>query len=33
MYKLTPSGRKMLASEVERYRQMTGAIARVMGMA
>jgi transcriptional regulator len=33
IYKLTPSGRKTLASEAARYRQMTGAIARVMGMA
>ena len=33
MYKLTPAGRKTLASETARYRQMTGAIARVMGMA
>ena len=32
-YKLTAAGRKTLASETERYRQMTGAIARVMGMA
>ena len=32
-YKLTPSGRKTLAAETARYRQMTGAIARVMGMA
>src|ERR1700678_2570113 len=33
IYKLTPAGRKTLASEAARYRQMTGAIARVMGMA
>jgi PadR family transcriptional regulator PadR len=32
-YKLTADGRKKLASETARYRQMTGAIARVMGMA
>ena len=32
-YKLTADGRKMLASETARYRKMTGAIARVMGMA
>ena len=32
-YSLTASGRKALASETERYLQMTGAIARVMGMA
>jgi PadR family transcriptional regulator PadR len=32
-YKLTPSGRKTLAAETTRYRQMTGAIARVMGIA
>jgi PadR family transcriptional regulator PadR len=32
-YKLTPGGRKTLAAETARYRQMTGAIARVMGMA
>jgi PadR family transcriptional regulator PadR len=32
-YRLTASGRKTLASETERYRQMTGAIARVMGLA
>ena len=32
-YKLTSNGRKTLASETSRYRQMTGAIARVMGMA
>ena len=29
-YKLTASGRKTLVSETSRYRQMTGAIARVM---
>ena len=32
-YTLTAAGRKMLASETARYRQMTGAIARVMGLA
>jgi transcriptional regulator len=32
-YRLTPTGRKALASETARYRRMTGAIARVMGMA
>ena len=32
-YKLTADGRKTLASETARYRQMTGAIARVMGIA
>src|ERR1017187_6659849 len=32
-YKLTASGRKTLASEAARYRQMTGAIARVMELA
>jgi PadR family transcriptional regulator PadR len=32
-YKLTADGRKKLAFETARYRQMTGAIARVMGMA
>ena len=32
-YKLTADGRKKLASETARYREMTGAIARVMGMA
>jgi PadR family transcriptional regulator PadR len=30
-YKLTPEGRKQLNAEKERYRQLTGAIARVMG--
>jgi transcriptional regulator len=30
-YKLTPEGRKQLNAEKERYRQITGAIARVMG--
>ncbi|MGH9659385.1 MAG: PadR family transcriptional regulator [Bryobacteraceae bacterium] len=32
-YKLTPQGRKRLAAERERYRRVTGAIARTMGMA
>jgi PadR family transcriptional regulator PadR len=32
-YKLTTEGRKTLAAETTRYRQMTGAIARVMGLA
>lgn len=32
-YKLTPKGRKQLNVETEKYRQMTGAIARVMGWA
>ena len=32
-YKLTASGRKALVSETSRYRQMTSAIARVMGIA
>jgi transcriptional regulator len=32
-YKLTPDGRKQLASETARYREMTAAIARVMGLA
>jgi transcriptional regulator len=32
-YKLTADGRKKLASETARYREMRGAIARVMGMA
>jgi transcriptional regulator len=32
-YKLTPSGRRKLAAETSRYRAMSGAIARVMGMA
>ena len=32
-YRLTPDGRKKLASETSRYREMTGAIARVMGLA
>jgi PadR family transcriptional regulator, regulatory protein PadR len=30
IYKITPSGRKQLAHETERYRQLTLAIARVM---
>ena len=32
-YKLTPDGRKKLASQTSRYREMTDAIARVMGFA
>lgn len=32
-YRLTPEGRKQLNVERERYRQFTGAIARVMGTA
>jgi transcriptional regulator len=32
-YELTPAGRKKLASETARYREMAGAIARVMGLA
>lgn len=32
-YKLTPDGRRKLASETARYREMSGAIARVLGMA
>jgi PadR family transcriptional regulator PadR len=32
-YKLTFDGRKQLNAEKERYRQLTGAIARVMGTA
>ena len=32
-YRLTPEGHKALEAETERYRYMTGAIARVMGMA
>jgi PadR family transcriptional regulator, regulatory protein PadR len=31
-YKLTADGRKALAAETAKYRQMTGAIARVMGL-
>jgi PadR family transcriptional regulator, regulatory protein PadR len=30
-YKLTPEGRKQLNAETDRYRQVIGAIARVMG--
>lgn len=33
VYKLTPAGRKALTAETSRYRRMTGAIARVMGIA
>ena len=32
-YKLTPAGRKQLTGETQRYRQVTEAIARVMGTA
>ena len=32
-YKLTPDGRKHLAGESARYRQLTGAVARIMGFA
>jgi transcriptional regulator len=32
IYRLTPSGRKQLAHDTQRYRQLTLAIARVMGM-
>jgi PadR family transcriptional regulator PadR len=32
-YTLTPDGRKRLSAETERYKEMTGAIARVMGIA
>jgi len=32
-YKLTPEGRKHLAGEAARYRQVTGAVARIMGFA
>jgi PadR family transcriptional regulator PadR len=32
-YTLTAAGRKQLAAETARYRQMSGAIARVMGLA
>jgi len=32
-YTLTPAGRRQLNGETERYRQLTGAIARVMGTA
>ena len=32
-YKLTPDGRKHLAGESARYRQVTGAVARIMGFA
>ena len=32
-YKLTPAGRKRLSVETERYKQMAGAIARVIGIA
>jgi PadR family transcriptional regulator PadR len=32
-YKLTPDGRKRLSVETERYKEMTSAIARVIGIA
>lgn len=32
-YKLTPDGRKQLAEESARYKQVTGAVARIMGFA
>ena len=32
-YRLTPDGRKHLAGESARYRQVTGAVARIMGFA
>jgi transcriptional regulator len=32
IYRLTPGGRKQLAHETQRYRHLTLAIARVMGM-
>ena len=32
-YRLTPDGRKHLAEESARYRQVTGAVARIMGFA
>jgi len=32
-YKLTPAGRKKLSAETERYQEMAGAIARVIGIA
>jgi len=32
IYRLTPEGRKQLAHETKRYRRLTLAIARVMGM-
>jgi PadR family transcriptional regulator PadR len=32
-YKLTPDGRKHLAAESARYRQVTGAVARIMKFA
>jgi PadR family transcriptional regulator, regulatory protein PadR len=32
-YKLTPAGRKQLSAETQQYKQMAGAIARVMGIA
>jgi PadR family transcriptional regulator PadR len=32
-YKLTPGGRKKLSADTERYKEMAGAIARVIGIA
>src|SRR5471030_1375108 len=32
-YKLTPGGRKKLSPDTERYKEMAGAIARVIGIA
>ena len=32
-YKLTPAGRKQLASEIDQYRRVNAAIARVVGIA
>ena len=32
-YKLTPEGRKQLSAETQRYKEMTTAIARVIGIA
>jgi PadR family transcriptional regulator, regulatory protein PadR len=32
-YRLTPAGRKKLLADTERYKQMTGAIFRVLGIA
>jgi PadR family transcriptional regulator PadR len=32
IYRLTPRGRRQLAHETQRYRQLTLAVARVMGM-
>jgi PadR family transcriptional regulator len=32
-YKLTPAGRKQLASEIDQYRRVNAAIARIVGIA